>query len=134
MVTKKPIILFDGVCNLCNGGVQFVLSHDKKELFLFSSLQSDYGQQALKERDLDTSSFSSFILIENGQTYYKSTAALRVSKKLSGLIKLLWVFIIVPRPIRDWVYSIIANNRYKWFGKQNECWLPTPDLKSRFLN
>ena len=129
-----PIILFDGICNLCNKSVQYVISHDAEKKFHFASLQSDAGQQLLKQYNLPADHFNSFVLIENQKAYTRSTAALRVAKQLKGILKLLYGFIIVPRFLRDAVYNWIANNRYKWFGERESCMLPTPDLQSRFLN
>ncbi len=131
---SSPIILFDGVCNLCNTSVQTVIKKDKQGIFYFASLQSEAGQNLLKEFNLPQENFNSFILIQNGKAYQKSTAALMVAKQLNGLLKLLYVFIIVPTFIRDTVYNIVANNRYKWFGKKESCMIPTPELKARFLN
>lgn len=131
---KHSIILFDGVCNLCNSSVQFVIKHDKQKQFVFASLQSDAGQNLLKQYQLPTQNFNSFILIQNEKVFIKSTAALMVAKQLSGLTKLLYGFIIVPAFIRNAVYNFIAKNRYKWFGKKDSCMIPTPDLKARFLN
>ena len=133
-MTNPPIILFDGVCNLCNKSVQTVLRKDKTGIFKFASLQSDVGQKLLKEYNLPTENFGSFVLIQNGKIYLKSTAALIVAKQLSGPIKLLYGFMIVPAFIRNFFYNIIAKNRYKWFGKMDECMIPTPEIKSRFLN
>lgn len=132
-MTNKKIILFDGVCNLCNHSVQFVIERDKQKKFKFSSLQSPFGQKILKENKLNTNDFSSFLYLENGNIHTKSSASLRVAKELSGIIKVFYIFIIIPKPIRDFFYSIIAKNRYKWFGKEDSCWLPTPDLKERFI-
>ena len=129
-----PIILFDGICNLCNNAVQFVLKHDKKKLFRFASLQSDFGKSILIKYGLPTDNFNSFVLILNGKAYTKSTAALSVAKMLSGPMKLLYGFIIVPAFIRNGVYNVIARNRYKWFGKKESCMLPSPDVAARFLN
>jgi predicted DCC family thiol-disulfide oxidoreductase YuxK len=131
---SHPVILFDGVCNLCNASVQYVIKHDKKRLFRFASLQSSFGEKVLTEHNLPHNTFNSFILIDSNKIYTRSTAALIVAKKLSGLIKLLYIFIIVPEFIRDIVYDIIARNRYKWFGKKEACWLPTPELKSLFYD
>ena len=131
---SHPVILFDGVCNLCNASVQYVIKHDKKKLFRFASLQSSFGESVLKQYDLPVNTFNSFILLSDNKIYTRSTAALLVAKKLSGLIKLLYGFIIIPKFIRDFVYDIIAKNRYKWFGKKEACWVPTPELKSLFLN
>lgn len=131
---EHSIILFDGVCNLCNGAVQFVIKHDKQKHFKFASLQSNAGQQLLKQYQLPSHNFDSFVLIQNEKAFTKSTAALMVSKQLAGINKLLYGFIIVPSFIRNGVYNFIAKNRYKWFGKKDICMLPTPDLTSRFLN
>ena len=118
---NQPIILFDGVCNLCNHSVRFVIKKDVKHIFKFASLQSDFGKKILAENRLDEKSFSSFILVENGKLYFKSTAALKVVKKLTGLVKLLYIFIIIPPFIRNFIYDVVARNRYKWFGKSDVC-------------
>ena len=131
---KGPVIFFDGVCNLCNGAVQYVIKHDTKKIFRFASLQSDSGQQLLQKNALPQTHFTSFILLENDKVFTKSTAALKVARKLTGVVRLLYGFIIVPAFIRDAVYNFIARNRYKWFGKQESCMIPTPELKNRFLN
>ena len=128
------IILFDGVCNLCNSSVQFILKRDRKKLFHFGSLQGKAGQEYLRRFNLPTDNFNSFMLVENGKLYTRSTGALRMLKHLGGGWSLLYAFIIIPRFIRDAVYNWIAKNRYKWFGKQEACWLPTPELKERFLD
>jgi predicted DCC family thiol-disulfide oxidoreductase YuxK len=132
-VNDRPIILFDGVCNLCNTAVQFVIKHDPMGRFFFASLQSDTGQKLLRQFDIPVDNFNSFILLQNNTVYAQSTAALKVVKQLTGCWKLLYGFIIVPPFIRNGVYRLISNNRYKWFGKLNECMLPTPALQSRFL-
>ena len=129
----QSIYLFDGVCNLCNSAVQFIIKHDKKKQFRFASLQSDFGQQTLIANNLPNVEFTSFILLENGKLFTESTAALRIAKKLDAAWPLLYAFIIVPPFIRNAVYKWIAKNRYKWFGKQETCWVPTPDLKARFI-
>ena len=134
MVTGKPIILFDGVCNLCNSAVSFVIKRDPQQKFVFASLQSPAGQALLKEFNLSDHNLSSFVLIDNKRVYLKSTAALMVSKQLSGIVQLLYGFIIVPASIRNAVYNFIAKNRYKWFGKKDSCMVPTVQLQSRFLN
>jgi predicted DCC family thiol-disulfide oxidoreductase YuxK len=128
------IILFDGVCNLCNSSVQFILRRDKAGRFLFASLQSRVGQQYLQKFGLPADELHSFILIENGKAYSRSSAALRVLRQLGGGWKLFYVFRILPAFIRDGVYNLIARHRYQWFGKRESCWLPTPELKSRFLD
>ena len=130
----RQIILFDGVCNLCNGAVQFVIKHDPHAKFTFASLQSDTGKKLLEAHNLPSNQLNSFVLIQEERTYTKSTAALKVVMQLTGLIKLLYGFIIVPVFIRNAVYQLIANNRYKWFGKKEACMIPSPSLKQRFLN
>jgi predicted DCC family thiol-disulfide oxidoreductase YuxK len=132
-MNDQPIILFDGVCNLCNSSVQFVIEHDREGKFLFTSLQSDTGQQLLKKFNISLDNFNSFVLLQNNTAYTQSTAALKVAGQLDGGWKLLYGFIIVPPFIRNAVYKWISNNRYKWFGKLNECMIPTPGLRSRFL-
>jgi predicted DCC family thiol-disulfide oxidoreductase YuxK len=130
---QQPVVIFDGVCNLCSSVVQFVIKHDKKNTLMFASLQSNYGQQILKNNNLPADSFNSFLFLENGKLYTKSTGALRLAKHLKGAWPLLYGFIIVPTFIRDAVYAFVAKNRYKWFGKQEACWLPTPNLKAKFI-
>jgi len=132
-MNQKPIILFDGVCNLCNGALQFVIRHDKDEKFLFAALQSSFGQQLLQRHQLPSQQLDSVILLQDEKVYTKSTAALKVAHQLNGASKLMYFFIIVPKFIRDGVYGWIASHRYKWFGKTNECMIPTPQLKGRFL-
>ncbi len=131
---QKPIILFDGVCNLCNNSVQFVIKHDTSNKFMFAALQSIKGQILLQQYNLPQQGFNSFVLLQNEKVFLKSTAALNVVKQLNGPVKLLYGFIIVPAFIRNAVYNFIARNRYKWFGKKDSCIIPTPALQSRFLN
>jgi len=130
----QSVILFDGVCNLCNSFVQFVIKHDKNERFKFASLQSGFAEKELADSFIDTQKMSTVILLENGKLYSRSTAALRILKKLNGLWPLLYVFIIIPAFIRDVVYNLIAKNRYKWFGKKDSCMIPSPELQRRFLS
>lgn len=130
----NPIIFFDGVCNLCNTSVQFVIRHDKKKQFLFASLQSPIGQQLLKEHQLSSDHYDSFILYEQQKIYLASTGALKCARRLAAPWSWLYGLLIIPRFIRDAIYHFIARNRYRWFGKKEACWLPTPELKSRFLS
>ncbi len=128
------IILFDGVCNLCNASINFVIDRDKDTYFRYAPLQSETGQDFLKKNNKSLSDFDSIILLE-GDTYHtKSTAALRIARRLSALWPIFYVFIVIPKSIRDFVYNIIASNRYKWFGKSDTCRIPTPELKKLFLN
>ena len=131
---KNPIILFDGVCNLCNGAVQFIIERDNKQVFRFASLQSEVGQKYMRQAGLSPDKIDTILLVENDKIHDKSTAALRIAKRLDGLWFLMFGFIIVPSFIRNSVYDFIARNRYKWFGKQDSCWMPTPDLKKLFLD
>ena len=132
---NKKIILFDGVCNLCNDSVQFIIERDKEDVFRFASLQSEVGQKLTSERGIDPEAMDSIILIEPGIAYYeKSTAALEISKHLSGGYSLLRYFSFLPEGFRNGIYDIIAKNRYKWFGKKDECMIPTPELKAKFLD
>jgi len=127
-----PVLLFDGVCNFCNGAVNFIIRHDGKKKFKFAPLQSEIGQQLQAKygigQDID-----SIILVENDKTYTHSTAGLRVAKGMGGIWSLGYVFIIVPAFIRDYFYRLFAKNRYRLFGRQDACMLPTPDVRERFL-
>ncbi|MDZ4757308.1 MAG: thiol-disulfide oxidoreductase DCC family protein [Bacteroidota bacterium] len=133
MVNNEHIILFDGVCNLCNTMVQFVIKRDPKAKFKFASLQSESGQAILKKFNLPVNDFNSFVYIQGEQCYLRSSAALRVAKELGGAWKLFYAFIIIPKFIRDFFYNMIAKRRYSMFGKQDSCMIPTSELKSRFL-
>jgi len=130
---EPPVILFDGVCNFCNAGINFIIRQDKKKIFRFAALQSDAGQNILKQYNLSTENFESFMLIDAGKVYHKSTAGLRVYGKLPWYWKWTQIFWIAPKFIRDAVYDFLARNRYKWFGKKDECMVPTPEIKNRFL-
>jgi len=127
-----PVILFDGVCNLCSSSVQFIIRHDKNRVFRFASLQSPFGQAVLQYFNLPLTELNSFILLEDDKIYTRSGGALKAAKKLDGLYSWLYAFIIVPPFIRNGVYNIIARNRYKWMGKKDACWLPTPALRDLF--
>lgn len=134
MNNNERIILFDGVCNLCNGSVQFVIKKDTEAKFKYASLQSASGQALLKKFNLPLEQFDSFIYIKGDQVFQRSAGALNVLKDLGGFWKLLYGFIIIPPFIRDFVYNFIAKNRYKFFGKRESCMIPTPELKKRFLD
>ena len=134
MMPGQPIILFDGVCNFCNGMVNFVIKRDKSATLKFSTLQSETGQNLLTANNFQDPDLRSFVFIEKGELYTRSTAALKVSKYMNGLWPLMNGFIIVPKFIRDGIYNWIAKNRYHWFGKKEVCMVPTPELQSRFLN
>lgn len=129
---NKKIVLFDGVCNLCNGIVQFIIKHDKSDRFRFAALQSDIGMQYLKKYQLSGVK-DSIVLIEKERSYLKSAAALRIFRALKGY-KWMSIFMLVPAWIRDFGYDVVANNRYKWFGKRDSCMAPTAELKAKFLD
>ncbi len=132
---NKQLILFDGVCNLCNASVQYVIRHDPHDRFRFASLQGKVGQQIISEHKIDTSKTDSILLYSNdGQLWNKSTAALKIASKLGFPRNLAALFFIVPSFIRNGVYDYIAKNRYKWYGKKEACMIPTPELKSKFLD
>ncbi|ALM07004.1 thiol-disulfide oxidoreductase [Sediminicola sp. YIK13] len=134
MEENKKIILFDGVCNLCNGAIQFIIKRDKKDNFRYAPLQSAIGRKFLQERNIDTSEIDSIILIEPGVAYYtKATAALKIGQNFGGVWTLVQIFEWIPESISNFVYDIIAKNRYKWFGKKEACMIPTPELKAKFL-
>jgi len=132
-INNYSLILFDGVCNFCNSSVNFVIDRDRKNIFKFASLQSEAGQKILKDNNLPLNEFNTFLLLERGKLYDKSTAALKVTRNLGGLLKLLYVFIIVPPFIRNFFYNLIARNRYKWFGKKDSCRIPTPKERAKFI-
>ena len=135
MTSTQPhkIILFDGVCNLCNSSVTFIIKRDYKDRFRFAALQSEIGQLYIQKFDIDPVETDSIILVEADNYYAKSSAALRIAKHLSGGYPLLYGFMIVPKFIRNAVYDYIAKNRYKWYGKREQCMIPTPELKAKFL-
>jgi predicted DCC family thiol-disulfide oxidoreductase YuxK len=126
----RPVILFDGVCNLCTGSVQFVIERDSRKRFRFASLQSPVAERLLGQRD----NLESMILVQDGKTYRKSGAALRIARQLDGLWPLLALFLVVPRFLRDAVYDWIGRRRYRMFGKRDTCWVPRPELAERFLD
>ncbi len=128
------IILFDGVCNLCNGAVTFIIKRDPKNNFKFAALQSDIGKKLLAQHQIDPKMTDSIILVRGDYAFAKASAALRIAQKMSGAWPLLYGFIIVPKFISNLVYDFIARNRYKWFGKQESCMIPTPSLRSKFLS
>ncbi|WP_405171947.1 thiol-disulfide oxidoreductase DCC family protein [Paenibacillus sp. FSL H8-0280] len=128
-----PIVLVDGVCHFCQGLTKWIIKNDPEGKYHFASLQSDVAKELLAKGNLSTDSMDTFVLIENGKYYTRSTAALRLAKGLKFPYPLLYVFIIVPKFIRNAVYNWVARNRYRWFGKDEACMLPTPEIKDRFL-
>ena len=130
----QSIILFDGLCNLCNSAVNFVIKRDKNNRIQFAPLQSETAGALLKDSIVNAFEFKSFVFIEEGKLFTESTAALKVCRYLSGLWPLCYGFMVVPRFIRDSIYKWIAKNRYKWFGQKDQCMIPTPELSAKFLN
>lgn len=127
------LVLFDGVCNLCNASVNFIIDRDEKAVFKFTSLQSEVGQKILMEHNLKQSDFDSIILLKEDRILKKSDAALEIARNLDGWWKFFYVFIMIPKFIRDFVYDLIAKNRYRIFGKSDTCRIPTAELRERFL-
>ncbi len=130
---NHKIILFDGVCNLCNRSVTYVIKRDTKDRFRFAPFQDEAGQRLIAKYNIDRAKTDSIVLIDSGKVYIKSTAAIRISRYLGGGYPLLYGFMIIPNFIRNWVYDYVARNRYKWYGKKDSCMVPTPELQSKFL-
>lgn len=128
------VILFDGVCNLCNSAITFVIQRDKKDVFRYAALQSDIGNKLAEKYNINLDTVDSIILVTDKKAYVKSTAALRIALKLSSGWPLMSSFLILPAFFRNWVYDFIARHRYNWFGKKEACMIPTPALKSKFLD
>ncbi len=128
-----PVVLFDGVCNFCDASVNFIIDHDPKRYFIFTAQQLEVGQALLRKSGLDPSKIDTLVLVEDGKVYTRSTAALRIAKQLSGGWKLFYIFIIIPRPIRDVFYNLFATYRYKLFGKKEACRVPTAAERERFI-
>jgi predicted DCC family thiol-disulfide oxidoreductase YuxK len=134
-MSEAPVLLFDGVCNLCNGAVQFIVDHDRTKQIRFASLQSDGGRALLEKHGVAVPEGDpeTMLLVENGRVLDRSTAALHVAAHLTFPFWLGRVFLLVPRPLRDLVYGFVARNRYRWFGRTNECRIPTPELRARLV-
>ncbi len=130
----KKIILFDGVCNLCESSVQFIIKHDKKDVFRFVALQSDLGKKIMQYIGIESDNIDSIVLYNPGVAYfYKSNAAIEIARNLDGLFQFATIFRIIPSSIRNGIYDYIAKNRYRWYGKKEHCLLPTNELKAKFL-
>ncbi len=127
------VVLFDGVCNLCNSSVNWIIDHDKQNKFKFASLQSAYGQNKVKQLGLENNYMNTVVFEDNGTSYLRSDAALQIIKQLGGVYSMVVIFYIIPSFVRDFFYKIVADNRYKWFGKKESCRIPTLELKSKFL-
>ncbi len=133
-ITLNNIVFFDGICNFCNNAVNFLIDRDPNRTFKFASLQSDLARGVLPKYGVDPSKMHSIILLKNGKMFQRSSAALEITKNMSGAWPLLGLLKIVPVFMRDFFYNFIANNRYKWFGKLDSCRMPTPEIRERFLD
>jgi predicted DCC family thiol-disulfide oxidoreductase YuxK len=129
---ESKVVLFDGVCNVCNASVNFIIDRDPQGVFQFASLQSPVGAALAQEHGIPNE-VSTMVLIENGVAYTRSTAALRMARHLRGPVRWVWLLLVVPRPLRDVLYRYFAANRYRWFGQSESCRIPTPDIRRRFL-
>ena len=127
------IVIFDGVCNLCARSVQFILRHESEPRFQFSPVQSAAGARLLTAHGYSAANVATFVFLSEGKVYTRSTAALRIARHFKGPWQLLRALWIVPRPLRDLLYDLVARNRYSWFGKADSCLIPTPELSARFL-
>jgi predicted DCC family thiol-disulfide oxidoreductase YuxK len=127
------LVLFDGVCNLCTASVQFIIRHDRAAIFYFAPLQSDIGREICRSQGLDPAEVQTFVLISGGRILVRSDAAIEVVSCFGGAWWFLTVFRLVPRVARDWIYSVVARNRYRWFGRTEACMIPSPQVKKRFL-
>ncbi len=130
---NNPIVIFDGVCNLCNGAVNFIIRRDAARRFVFASVQSDAGKKLMSEFGFDKNNIDTFILIKEGRSFVRTDAALEIARDFSGFWHVLRALKIIPRPLRDYFYNYIATNRYKLFGKRDSCMMPTSEIKNRFL-
>lgn len=132
-MNNRYIIIFDGVCNFCNGAVNFIIKHDPNGVFAFTPMQSDIAQKLIAEYQVEKVGFDTFLLIKDNTCYFRTDAAIEITKNLSGYWHLFRVFKILPRPIRDYFYRVFARNRYNLFGKMGSCMVPTLEVKSRFI-
>lgn len=131
---KHPVILYDGVCHLCNSAIAFILKWEKKGSFLFSHIQTDHSKQILKAFNIDPIKENSIILLEHDRVYFRSTAVLRIARNLRWPASLFFYLIFIPRPLRNWVYNVVAKNRYNWFGKYDQCSRIPKEMEKRFLS
>ena len=131
---QHPVILFDGVCNLCSGAVAFIIKRDKSARYKFAALQSENGKNLISKFNLSPDKIDSILLLENDKYFIKSTAVIKICRDLGALWPLVYIFILIPKSLRDYIYDLIAKNRYRWFGKKEQCLIPGQELESRFLS
>ena len=133
-IPANNLVLFDGVCNVCNASVQFILRHDQREVFSFAPIQSELGQKIFRAHGLDPADAQTFMVVTGGRVWLRSDAALEIARQFGGGWRLFGVFRIIPRAVRDWLYSLLARNRYRLFGRREACMIPTPEVRKRFLS
>jgi predicted DCC family thiol-disulfide oxidoreductase YuxK len=133
IMDHRHLIVFDGVCNFCNGAVNFIIERDPAGKFIFTPMQSEFAQTIFRSHGINNVGIDTFLLVKNGQAYTWTNAALEISKDLTGYWYLFHIFKILPRPVRDWFYRLFARNRYRLFGRTQHCMVPTPDVKARFI-
>lgn len=133
-MNSPPIIIFDGMCGLCKGSVKFIIKRDRPALFRFAPLQSDTGREICRRHGIDADRLETIVLVEADRAFMRSAAAVRIARRLDGPWKAAAALWLVPRPIRDWLYDVVARNRVRWFERQTECWRPGPELADRFID
>lgn len=131
---KSGVVIFDGVCNLCNGAVNFIIQRDPEARFLFTPNQSELARQLARRHNIQESLDETIVLIQANKCYYRTDAALEIASQLTGGWRLLRILRVIPTGLRDWVYGIVAGHRYDWFGRRDVCMTPTDDVSSRFVN
>jgi predicted DCC family thiol-disulfide oxidoreductase YuxK len=129
----KPVILFDGVCNFCSASINWIIRRDRRRRFRFAPLQSAAGERLQREHGLDPAALDTFVVIEGKRASVRSTAALRIARRMGFPYSVVYPLIVVPAPGRDFVYDAFAKRRYRWFGRKDECMVPTPEVRERFL-
>jgi predicted DCC family thiol-disulfide oxidoreductase YuxK len=131
---QDNIVVFDGLCNFCSKSVEFIIKQDKKAIFRFAAIQSRTGGELIRQFGMDPNDIKTFMLVKGGKAYIRSEAVLQIVKQFQAPWRFLSVLRLIPRPVRDWAYTLFANNRYRWFGKMEKCMVPSPDINARFLD
>lgn len=131
---QDNIVVFDGLCNFCSKSVEFIIKQDKKAIFRFAAIQSRTGGELIRQFGMDPNDIKTFMLVKGGKAYMRSEAVLQIVKQFQAPWRFLSVLRLIPRPVRDWAYTLFANNRYRWFGKMEKCMVPSPDINARFLD
>ncbi|MBI4377955.1 MAG: thiol-disulfide oxidoreductase DCC family protein [Nitrospinae bacterium] len=126
--------MFDGLCNFCSKSVEFIIKQDKKAIFRFAAIQSRTGGELIRQFGMDPNDIKTFMLVKGGRAYIRSEAVLQIVKQFQAPWRFLLVLRLIPRPVRDWAYTLFANNRYRWFGKMEKCMVPSPDINARFMD